>query len=265
VSGFREDTSVQPVGGGRYQATIDRGWWIERGPNGGYLAAIVLRAILAEVADAARRPRTLTLHYLRPPDAGACEVVVTTERAGRSLSTLSARLRQGGQDCVVALAAVGLDRYGPQLLDHPAPPVSAPDATPPRPDGPGGEPDVAIRHRYDVRPALGWPPFAEAPEAVTGGWIRPADHDEPVDDILLAALTDGWMPAIFARLPLRLGVPTVELTVHFRDEPSRAPGWCLVRFVTRQVVAGYLEESGEIWSEDGRLLAESRQLAAVLA
>jgi len=42
------------------------------------------------------------------------------------------------------------------------------------------------------------------------------------------------------------------------------PGWCLVRFRTQEVVAGYLEETGEIWSEDGRLLAESRQLAVVL-
>ena len=37
-----------------------------------------------------------------------------------------------------------------------------------------------------------------------------------------------------------------------------------MRFRTLEVEAGYLEETGEVWSADGRLLAESRQLAVVL-
>ncbi len=61
MSRFAQDAAVAPVGDGRYTARIDRGWWIQRGPNGGYLAAIVLRAILAEVADPERRPRSLAL------------------------------------------------------------------------------------------------------------------------------------------------------------------------------------------------------------
>ena len=47
VSRFSTDTAVRSMGAGCYAADIDRGWWIERGPNGGYLAAIVLRAIQA--------------------------------------------------------------------------------------------------------------------------------------------------------------------------------------------------------------------------
>ena len=31
---FATDTAVVPLGSGRYQARIDPGWWIERGPNG---------------------------------------------------------------------------------------------------------------------------------------------------------------------------------------------------------------------------------------
>lgn len=259
---FEHDTTVEPLGEGRYDATIDRGWWIERGPNGGYLAAIVLRAVLAEVADSARRPRSLTLHYLRPPVEGSCEVQVVIERAGRGLTTVSARVRQDGRDCILALAALGVDRPGPVLDDQRAPDVSHPDdLSSPRVDT---RITIPIRDRYDLRPALGSEPFAAGPEAVTGGWIRTAD-DDPVDEILVAAFTDAWPPAVFSRLQLPVGVPTVDLTIHFRQAPSGVPGWTLVRFRTQVAAEGYLEEDGEVWSADGRLLAQSRQLAVLLS
>ena len=263
MSRFIDDTAVTRSEEGRYRATIDRGWWIERGPNGGYLAAIVARAALAEVGDSARRLRTLTLHYLRPPVEGPCEVAVTIERAGRGVTTVSARLQQEGHDCVLALAAIGADREGPSLHAHPAPVVPPPDEVPPRPELASGEHRIPIHGRYDVRHALGPLPFSGGDEAITGGWIRTADHDA-VDDVLLVALTDAWIPAVFSSLDLPVGVPTVELTVHLHGRPAPGAQWSLVRFTTREAVAGYLEETGEVWSQDGRLLAESRQLAVLL-
>src|SRR5690606_32901731 len=117
VTRFARDTAVTGLGAGRYGAHVDEGWWIQRGPNGGYLAAIVLRAILEEAGRPDRRVRSITLHYLRPPVAGPCEVEVTVERVGRGLTTASARLRQDGRDCVLALAALGVVRPGPDLHD----------------------------------------------------------------------------------------------------------------------------------------------------
>src|SRR5687768_7589782 len=84
---FARDTAVEQREPGRYGATIDEGWWVVRGPNGGYIAAIVLRAMEAHVADVTRTPRSLTLHYTRPPESGLVEVTVTTERTGRTLTS----------------------------------------------------------------------------------------------------------------------------------------------------------------------------------
>ena len=261
MSRFADDTSVRPVDGGRHAARIDRGWWIERGPNGGYVAAIVLRAILAEVADPTRRPRSLTLHYLRPPTEGPCEVVVSIERVGRGLTTVSARLQQDGRDCVLALAALGVDRPGPSFDDREPPGVPGPDAL--RGPPPGSGIAIPFRDRFETRPAIGGNPFAPGSQALTGGWIRTVD-DDPVDDVLVAALTDAWPPAVFSRVEVPVGVPTIDLTIHFRQPPSDEPGWSLVRFTTQVAAAGYLEEDGEVWSADGRLLAQSRQLAVVV-
>src|SRR6267143_2523010 len=87
---FEEATAVTGAGPGRYRAVVDDSWRVLRGPNGGYLAAVVLRALTQEVADPRRSPRSLTLHYLAPPEPGPVEVTVVVERAGRSLATLSA-------------------------------------------------------------------------------------------------------------------------------------------------------------------------------
>lgn len=265
ASRFAIDTAVVAEGDGKYTATIDRSWWIMRGPNGGYLAAIVARALLAEVADTGQRLRSLTLHYLRSPVEGPCEVAVTVERRGRTLTSLSFRLTQGGDLMVLGLAATAVDREGPAFSDLPLPEIEAPaaDFTPVEP--PSGGIVIPMRDHYEMQPRLGPDRWSGqiADEAVTGGWIRLADP-EPVDDVVIAALSDAWSPAIFSRTLDPLGVPTIDLTIHFRDEPPGEVDWTFTRFTSRHAVGGYVEEDGELWSSDGRLLAQSRQLAVEL-
>ncbi len=265
ASRFVTDTAIAPAAdGGAYGATIDRSWWIMRGPNGGYLAAIIARALRAEVAGTGQRLRSMTLHYLRAPAEGPCEVAVTVERRGRTLTSLSVRLVQDGALMVLGVAATAVDRDGPSFADLPMPDVAPPDAETPRIEAPAGI-SIPMRDHYEMQSRLGPDRWAGeiADEAVTGGWIRLADP-EPVDDVVVAALTDAWTPAIFNRCADRLGVPTIDLTIHFRDEPPAEVDWSFVRFTSRHAVGGYVEEDGEVWSSDGRLLAQSRQLAVEL-
>lgn len=264
-SRFATDTAVEAQGEGLYEVTIDRSWWIMRGPNGGYLAAIIARAIREEIADTGQRLRSLTLHYLRAPDAGPCEVAVTVERRGRTLTSLSVRLSQQGTLMVLGLAATAVDRDGPAFADLPLPDVAAPASETPVIEAPPGAADIPMRKHYEMQSRLGPDRWSGeiADEAVTGGWIRLAEP-EPVDDVVVAAITDAWAPAIFNRTLDRLGVPTIDLTIHFRDVPPARHDWSFVRFTSRQASDGYVEEDGEVWSSDGRLLAQSRQLAVEL-
>lgn len=260
VSRFARDTAVEAVGDGRHRGRIDRGWWIERGPNGGYVAALVLRAVTAEVGDLARHPRSLTVHYLRPPAEGAVDVDVVVERRGRSLSSVTARLSQDGVLCAVAVAALSVDRAGVVVRDESMPDVPPPEAIAPPP---ADRPTIPLTARYDMRWAIGDPPFTGSTEARAGGWLRLAEP-EVVDAHVLVAMADAWVPPIFSKVAEPLAVPTVDLTVHLLDEPHPAEEWVLVEFTTRWAGAGFLEEDGRLWSRDGRLLAQARQLAAVL-
>lgn len=215
--------------------------------------------MLAEVDDPTRRPRSITLHYLRPGQVGPCEVHVTVERAGRGMTTATARFVQGGKDAILATVALGVDRDGPAIDHHPAPDVPRPEDLEPR----DGGPEMSFRQRFDIRHAIGPQPFERADRAETGGWLRLADG-EPLDDVALLMLCDAWPPAVFALAELPVGVPTIDLTVHFRHRPPDRSDWVLVRFRTTVVADGYLEEDGEVWSSDGQLLAHSRQLAVAV-
>lgn len=276
---FDRDTGVRAVGPAEngvrtHEGRIDRGWWIVRGPNGGYVAALLLRALAAEV-PAERAPRSLTVHYTAPPAEGAVRVETRVERVGRSLTTVSGRMLQGDRLLALALGAFSLPRSGPSF-DH----TRMPEAPPPEAcrSFPGG---IPMHERYEYRWAIGAPPrlpsaaaaaadpaAGSGAEALCGGWIRLAEP-RVVDAPLAAAYTDAWPPACFSWAgPEAVGpVPTVDLTIHFRTElprsGARPDDWCLAMFRSRLAASGFLEEDGEIWSRDGVLLAQSRQLAVI--
>ena len=200
---FLAHTAVQAVGGGGYTADIDRSWWIIAGPNGGYVAAIVLRAVVAEVADPARRPRSATFHYLRPPAEGPVEVQVTVERSGRSVSYVAARMTQDGRTLVTALVALGVDRDAPAEFDDDSGlPVAADGSALPAPEEvAAGEVDperdvpmrVALRHAVGA----GRPPVPARTRRPGRTWVVGSGWRAtwPVDEVVLTAMSDAWLPA----------------------------------------------------------------------
>jgi acyl-CoA thioesterase len=260
---FDRATAVRDAGGGRYATTIDDGWSAPRGPNGGYLAAIVLRAMGEAVGDPARAPRSLTCHYLRPPALGPAEVQVTVERAGNVLSSLSARLVQDGQTCVTALAAfaVTLESALDYEDEQVSPRVPAPETLEPIAPIDGAP---AIFRRFEARPTLGGWPFQGGDAALAGGWLRLA-QPRVADAVAVCLYADGWMPAPYYRLDHPVPAPTIDLTVHFRSVlplPGADPADpVLFKVASRTSREGFFEEDGLIWSRDGTLLANSRQLA----
>jgi hypothetical protein len=122
---------------------------------------------------------------------------------------------------------------------------------------------AAIRDRVDLRIApgtAGWMAGRPSGAGELGGWIRFADG-RPIDTLALPLLADAVPPAAFDLVERPGWVPTIELTVLVRGVPG--PGWLRCWFRTRFVLDGYIEEDGELWDAEGRLVVLSRQLARI--
>jgi acyl-CoA thioesterase len=266
---FDRDTAVRRLGDGLYEATVAGGWRAGVGPHGGYLAAILLRALCATVDDPQRAPRSLTIHYAASPRPGEAVAIRTSvERWGKSLSTLSARMEQDGATMALALAAFSRPWEAPQAQELPMPDVAPADEQ--RRSTPKlfkGAPEFT--RRLVMQPRVGAPPFAGsgAPMRI-GGWIGLPEAQRPVDALALALFCDAWFPPSFIALDRPAISPTVDLTIHFRQAPSQAgcePGaLCLSVFDTRLLHDGFFEEDGVIWAADGTVLAQSRQLGIIM-
>ena len=210
--------------------------------------------MVAAVGDPARRPRSLTVHFLAPPKSGPIEVSATVERSGRSTTAVSLRLEQDGATVALALGSCATWREGEPEWAEPMP-----EAPPPehcermqRVD-----PMPAFLDNFEIRPVL--PIFGG--EARNLVWMR-LDPPRPLDHLALTTLSDGWMPAGFSKLLRPYGAPTLDLTIHFRA-PVASVDWVLAEYRSRFSSGGVWEEDGELWAPDGTLLAQSRQLALI--
>lgn len=258
VNRFDSDTAVRSLGEGIYTTEILESWNIIAGPNGGYVAAIIARAMECEVADPSRTLRSLTVHFLARPVFETATVDVAIERAGRSVSSTSARMWQGDRLLCTALAAFSVPIESPHSWSMGLPEIAA---------EPGESHNAELppaAHNWKTELQFDAPFFSGEGTANVAGWIRTLDP-RPLDAIALVAISDAMPPAPFPRVDGPLTVPTIDLTVHIRSDlphPSMKPSDSVfAEFVTNHVAAGFNDEDGFIWAPDGTLLAQSRQLA----
>jgi acyl-CoA thioesterase len=262
MSEFDTDTAVRGVGDGAYEADLSDRWSVGGRPNGGYLLAVLARALGASLGQP--DPLTMTAHFLRAPAPGPARIDIEVVREGRTLSTAEARLRQGDTEYVRVLGAFGdLDAAkGPRHVELEPPALPAPERCVGVPED-GRMPDglhISLMERFDLRltpESVGWLAGRPSGRGEHAGWLRFRDGREP-DLLSLALVVDAFAPAVLSTGHLG-SVPTIELTAHFRAHP--APGWLRMVTRTRALLDGYLEEDAEVWDSEGTLVAMSRQFA----
>lgn len=228
------------------------------GVHGGHVAALALHAMRRTVPNAAHEALSLSVTLARTVQPGRVEVDAGVSHTGRTLTTTTARVTQEGSGKASATASFGvrdpggLRRRERRMPDVEPPEHCAPLGTEPVP-GSGG---LGIAHR----PASGGLPFTGQPHARGSIWMRLAD-DRPVDELTVAVLADGAVPALFVALTEFRPIPTVELSIHFGTlAPALRSPWLLLAIENVVAADGWAVEDGELWTPDGELVAVSRQL-----
>ena len=170
------------------------------------------------VGDAARAPRSLTLHYVTPAEVGPVTVTTSIERVGRSLTSISAPLHQGDRLVALAMAAFSPPRPGPMFCDLEMPDVEDPDRIGPmsvhRRSGDRAPVGHALGDRGATVAGLGQ--RARPWRAGGSGWKSRRCSTR----VRLRQSPDAWVPPVFSRLREQIVVPTIDLTVHFRVAPA---------------------------------------------
>jgi acyl-CoA thioesterase len=265
VTQFDNDTALRRVDDGEFEGAIAKNWWVVRGPHGGYLCAMILSALEQTLDDPSRPPRSFTTHFVAPPAEAPLRITVTREREGKQMSFLSARVTQGERLVALSLGAFSGAWEGFEFDDAPMPDVPSAEEGFKVPATGDGVP--AFLGNFDMRWVIGDPPFTGGSSATVGGWFR-LSEPRTADGPMIACLLDAWAPAVFPRTERRVIAPTIDLTMHFREPLPLAdagPGdFYLGRFSSSLGRDGYFEEDGDLWSPDGRLIAQSRQLALAL-
>lgn len=266
-SEFDRDTAVLRRESGVYDAELSAGWTIINAVNGGYLLAVIGRAL----ADALPHPDpfTVSAHYFTPSQPGPAVVRTEVVRTGRTLSSGQASLFQYDEEGVEVERIRVLASYGDlDALSDDVRTTAKPPAIPPlehcfgASDGPAPEipGSSAITDRLDLKldPAtVGWALGAPSGKGEMRAWFALADGRD-ADPLSLLLTVDALPPTSF-ELGIKGWTPTVELTTHVRCRP--APGPLRVSIVTRNLAGGFLEEDAEVWDSADRLVAQSRQLA----
>lgn len=251
---------------------LDEGWTVGDAVNGGFAMARLAAALRPLVDEDHGHPDCLALsaYFLSAARPGPYAVQPQVLRAGRTMSTGQVSLWQdeAGEpvERIRALATFGsLASAGTPLRRQAEPPAMPPPEQclgmmdVPQ-DGP--VPLPPLMHRVDLRidPATAmWAIGQPSREGRMRAWVRFEDGRAP-DALSLLFFLDALPPVAFD-LGLTGWAPTLEFSGHVRAEP--APGWLQVELATDNFSGTVLEEDARIWDSTGRLVAQSRQLAAV--
>lgn len=257
ASDLKQATRVERTDGG-YRAHLSDAWEIW-GPNGGYLAAIALRAA-GDVAQIGQ-PASFYCHFLSSPSFDAVELDVKLLKRGRRAESLAVEMTQQGKPILHAMVKTAAD---------------APGYSHQHPDAPEAPPPEALKSYDELLPVERRPRFSFWNNVER----RPLDQrsrDEPKDPVIRewarfrprACFADPFLDAARALILLdTFGFPAAYQ--RYRSWEYLAPNldtsawfhhfnpaceWLLIDSECSVADRGLMGVSGRVWDTEGRLLA----------
>ncbi len=252
---------------GHFIGSTHPAYWNMVGPFGGMTAALALQVVLRH-PELLGEPAALTVNFAAAVTEGEFEIVAQPARTNRSTQHWTMEVRQRDAEgrmqvntTATAVTAVRRQTWGEN--DCPMPEVPAPQAVERFSIGPKG---VAWLEQYEMRPVSGALPRVwdgSGHHSETRIWVRDA-APRTLDFASLAAMSDVFYPRVWLRRATVVPAGTVSITTYFHATGAQleqvGTGHLLGRATGQQFANGYFDQSAQLWSEGGTLLATSNQI-----
>jgi acyl-CoA thioesterase len=261
---FTEARSWKSSSAGTWEGLYCGGWTQGRTLYGGMIVAPTLYA-LDGILPEGRSLRAMSATLCAPVLAGPAELRIEELRSGRSMSHHQARILQQGKVRAVIAMSSGAARPSAMALPGCPPPSARPPS-----ELPGmayleeGFPPIFTRNFEYRWSSAGFPSPKPLPPHIQG-WIR-FRHKTRIDDAALVAMLDAWPPPSLLAHPGLYPLSTVSWQVSLlRPMPlggASSDAWWFFESRNSAASEGYTDFHSTLWDEEGRVVAQSRQLVA---
>jgi acyl-CoA thioesterase len=257
---FDQAVALQELSIGNYSGRTHAAWLNMVGPFGGITAAVVLQAVMQH-PERLGNPVSLTVNFCAGVAEGAFEIVTKPARTNRSTQHWTIELTQASQVVITATAVTALRRstFSSVEVQMPALAIasSLPRAQPPA---------LPWTHRYDMRAIKGHLPVVwdgSESDTLTQMWVRDV-QERNIDFVSLTAIADSFFPRVYLRRKTFVPIGTVSMTVYFHtdaaDLNALGSGFVLGQATAQCFFNGFFDQSAQLWSEAGTLLATTHQV-----
>jgi acyl-CoA thioesterase len=259
-----DDAIRVTAGDSRWQGRTSDDYWAFVGPFGGATAATILRALI-DHPQRSGDPLALTVNFCAPIAQGAFDLDVRLVKANRSTQHWSVELTQGSTDVATLATAVFAERrpsWSHQRAEFP----QSPPFEQILPYAKIAAPWVK---QFDFRfvegePNLNGTPRAAPASAFSKLWI--GDRvPRKIDALSLMSMSDAFFGRVFHARGELVPFGTVSLTTYFHADAEDLAKEDITRVLAvadeKIFHKSYGDQTGELWSPSGRLLATTTQIA----
>jgi len=251
---------------GKYTGKTHPGYANAVGPFGGVTAALLLNAALQH-PQRLGEPISQTVHFAAPVSDELIDIDAQPVRTNRSTQHWLILARQNEQTVAMCTAVFALRRETWSATDLqfptdlPAPETVAAMQWEHRPE---------FTRRYDLRYISGIVALdkigseaAERDDAESSLWVRD-QPPRPLDFAALASICDVFFPRVFIRRQRWTPMGTVTLTSYFHTDSKTlseiGTDYVLGRARGNGYWNGFFDQSADVWSANGQLLATTHQM-----
>lgn len=249
---------------GIYQGHTSEHYANMLGPFGGITAATLLKSVM-DHPECQGEPTALTINYAVAISDGTFNIKANPTRTNRATQHWYIELYQNEKVIVTGTAVFANRRETWTATEAQFPNVPSAEKIPSIPaidDLPAWVKSYDIKIIEGAPLAFTHPDKDEIDNSVTTQWI----HDEPkrpIDFLSLASMCDAFFPRIYVRRNQLVPIGTVSLTIYFHADAKalkeNSDKYLLGQARANQFQNGFFDQTAEMWTEDGKLIATTNQ------